>query len=168
MAGDALSLFDGAPNPSLRRAPAVELANEESWDREAPLGEAPPDSSAVTLRRSRFEFVAPELLLAGLNPNQTAAVLHDGGPLLVVAGAGSGKTRVLTSRIAHLIGVRHVSPFEILAITFTINAAAEMKERMLTQGATPKPTTPEAFDAFIRSEVKKFAPVIIASGAKVN
>ncbi len=46
--------------------------------------------------------------------------------------------------------------------------AAEMKERMLTQGATPKPTTPEAFDAFIRSEVKKFAPVIIASGAKVN
>src|SRR6185295_8887846 len=46
--------------------------------------------------------------------------------------------------------------------------APEMKERMLTQGATPKPTTPEAFDEFIRSEVKKFAPVIIASGAKVN
>ena len=44
----------------------------------------------------------------------------------------------------------------------------EIKERMLTQGATPKPTTPEAFDAFIRSEVKKFAPVIIASGARVN
>jgi tripartite-type tricarboxylate transporter receptor subunit TctC len=49
-----------------------------------------------------------------------------------------------------------------------ILSAPEMKERMLTQGATPKPTTPEAFDAFIRSEVKKFAPVIIASGAKVN
>jgi tripartite-type tricarboxylate transporter receptor subunit TctC len=49
-----------------------------------------------------------------------------------------------------------------------ILSAPEMKERMLTQGATPKPTTPEAFDAFIRAEVKKFAPVIIASGAKVN
>ena len=49
-----------------------------------------------------------------------------------------------------------------------ILSAPEMKDRMMTQGATPKPTTPEAFDAFIRAEVKKFAPVIIASGAKVN
>src|ERR1700731_3550227 len=74
--------------------------------------------------------LAIDALLDGLNPEQRAAVVHEGSPLLIVAGAGSGKARVLTHRIAYLLAARDVAPHEILAITFTNKAAGEMAARV--------------------------------------
>ena len=77
-----------------------------------------------------FEQPNPDDLLAGLNPQQQDAVRYRGRALLIVAGAGSGKTRVLTHRMAHLLANKEIWPSQILAITFTNKAAAEMRERV--------------------------------------
>ncbi|GAB4080472.1 DNA helicase PcrA [Modestobacter muralis] len=85
-----------------------------------------------TVHRQASGQIGRELdrMLAGLNGPQRQATVHEGSPLLIVAGAGSGKTRVLTHRIAYLLGARGVQPGEIMAITFTNKAAGEMKERV--------------------------------------
>jgi len=86
-------------------------------------------------------------LLSSLNPMQQQAVLHGDGPLLILAGAGSGKTRTLTHRVAHLIGERGVEPWRILAVTFTNKAAGELRQRLQRLLGSSEPPWVSTFHA---------------------
>jgi DNA helicase-2/ATP-dependent DNA helicase PcrA len=148
MAPDPTSLGDAMSRPRARREPHP-LEQIPVWDGFAVVGPATPSGDPPA---------GLDALLGGLNPDQLKAVTHGEGPLLVVAGAGTGKTQVITRRIAWLIATRRAKPAEILALTFTEKAASEMQVRvdqLVPYGYTD--TTIGTFHAFGDRLIREYA-----------
>jgi len=148
MAPDPMSPGDAMSRPRTRREP-VPLEQIPVWDGFLADGPATPSGDPPA---------GLDALLGGLNPEQLKAVTHGDGPLLVVAGAGTGKTQVITRRIAWLIATRRARPSEILALTFTEKAAAAMQVRvdqLVPYGYTD--TTIGTFHAFGDRLIREYA-----------
>jgi DNA helicase-2/ATP-dependent DNA helicase PcrA len=148
MAPDPISLGDSMIRSRRRREPTA-LEQIPVWEGFGPETPMTPAGDPAT---------GLDALLGGLNPEQLRAVTHGEGPLLVVAGAGTGKTQVITRRIAWLVATRRAKPSEILALTFTEKAAAEMQlrvDQLVPYGYTD--STIGTFHAFGDRLIRDFA-----------